>query len=43
MTDQSEKVCRAPSCVIVPMVDGELECGSQLPLAVSVAAREDEI
>ncbi|KAF8141145.1 cytochrome P450 [Boletus edulis] len=38
MTDRSERVCRAPSLVMVPMVDGELELGSQLPLAVSVAS-----
>jgi len=43
MTDQSERVCRAPSFVMIPMVDGELERGSQLPLAVSVAAREDDV
>ncbi|KAI9568845.1 cytochrome P450 [Boletus coccyginus] len=43
MTDQSERVCRAPSFVMIPMVDGELERGSQLPLAVSVAARQDDV
>ena len=41
MTDQSERVCRAPSFVMVPKVDGELERGSQLPLAVSIVDRED--
>lgn len=41
MTDRSERVCRAPSSLMAPMVDGELECGAQLPLVVSVAARED--
>ena len=43
MTDQSERVFRAPSFVMVPMVDGELERGSQLPLAVSVVDREEDI
>ena len=43
MTDQSERVCRAPCSMMVPMVDGELEHGCQVPLAVSVAAREDDI
>jgi hypothetical protein len=40
MTNQS---CRAPSFVMAPTVDGELERGSQLPLAVSVPAREDDV
>ena len=43
MTERSERVCRAPCSMMVPMVDGELEHGSQLPLAVSVAAREGDI
>lgn len=41
MTERSERVVRGPSSLMAPMVDGELERGSQLPLAVSVAARED--
>ena len=41
MTDQSERICRAPCVVMVPMIDGELERGSQLPLVVSIAAREN--
>ncbi|KAG6382002.1 cytochrome P450 [Boletus reticuloceps] len=43
MTDRSERVCRAPSVVMVPMVDGELELGPQLPLAVSVAPHEQDV
>lgn len=42
MTDRSERVRRGASFVMVPVIDGEVELGSQLPLAVSVAAREDD-
>ncbi|KAG8220520.1 cytochrome P450 [Butyriboletus roseoflavus] len=41
MTDRSEKVRRGASFVMLPVIEGEVELGSQLPLAVSVAARED--
>lgn len=41
ITDRSERVCRGASFVMVPVIEGEVECGSQLPLAVSVAVRED--
>lgn len=43
MTDRSEKVRRGTSFVMVPVVEGEVELGAQLPLAVSVAAREDDV
>ena len=42
MTAQSEKVCRENSLVMTPMVDGELDRGTQLPLEVSIAPREDD-
>ncbi|KAG9312334.1 cytochrome P450 [Chiua virens] len=41
MTDRSEMVIRGPSTVMFPTVEGEAVGGSQLPLAVSVAAREE--
>ena len=41
MTERSERVFRGPSPVMLPIVDGELEHGSQLPLTMSVASRED--
>ena len=41
MTDRSERVCRAPTGMMTPVIDGEFESGAQLPLAVSVIARED--
>ena len=41
MTDRSERVCRAPTGLMTAVIDGELESGAQLPLAVSVIARED--
>jgi hypothetical protein len=43
MTERSERVIRGSSSVMIPMVDGELEHGSQLPLTMSVAAREDDV
>jgi len=43
MTDQAARVSRQLSGVMVPMVDGEPERRIQLPLAVSVAAREDDV
>ena len=42
MTERSEKVIRGPSGLMSPVIEGELERGTQLPLAVSVAAREDD-
>ena len=42
MTERSERVLRGSSSVMIPMVDGELEHGSQLPLSISVVAREDD-
>ena len=43
MTERSERVRRGPPFnLMVPVVEGEWERGSQLPLAVSVAAREDD-
>ena len=42
MTERSEKVFRGPSGLMSPLIEGELERGIQLPLAVSVAAREDD-
>lgn len=42
MTELSEKVSRGPGIFMVPVVEDELKCSSLLPLAVSVAAREDD-
>ena len=42
MTERSEKVIHGPSGLMSPVIEGELERGTQLPLAVSVAAREDD-
>jgi len=42
MTDQAARVSRQLSGMMVPMVDGEPERSTQLPLAVSIAAREDD-
>ena len=42
MTERSERVCRGPGFLMVPVVEGELGAGAQLPLAVSVAAREGD-
>ena len=43
VTERSEKIHRGPGVIMVPTVEGEFECGSQLPLVVSVAAREDDV
>ena len=42
MTERSERVRRGPPGMVIPVIEGELERGSQLPLAVSLAAREDD-
>jgi len=43
MTDKAERILRQPVLVMAPMVDGELERGIQMPLAVSLAPQDDEI
>ena len=40
MTDKTERVLRHSAGVMVPMVEGELDRGIQLPLAVSPAPRD---
>lgn len=42
MTERSEKVCPGPPFLMFPVVEGELERGCQLPLAVSITAREHD-
>ena len=42
MTERSEKVIRGSPGLMSPVHEGELERGTQLPLAVSVAAREGD-
>ena len=43
MTDRAERILRQPMLVMAPMVDGELERGIQMPLAVSLAPQDGEI
>ena len=43
MTDRAERILRQPMLVMAPMVDGELERGIQMPLAVSLASQDGEI
>ena len=43
MTDKAERILRQPMLVMAPMVDGELERGIQMPLAVSLAPHEGEL
>ena len=43
MTDRAERILRQPMLVMAPMVDGELERGIQMPLAVSLAPHEGEL
>lgn len=42
MTDKAERILRLPSLVMAPMVEGELECGVQMPLAISLALDDGE-
>ena len=43
MTDKAERILRQQMLVMAPMVDGELDRGVQMPLAVSLAPQDDEI
>ncbi|KAF8557928.1 cytochrome P450 [Imleria badia] len=43
MTDKAERILRQPSLVMAPMVDGELDRGVQMPLAVCLAPQDGEI
>ena len=43
MTDKAERILRQPMVVMAPMVDGELDHGVQMPLAVSLASQDGEI
>lgn len=44
MTDKSERIVRQPVLsLMTPMVDGEFDHGSQLPLVVSLAPQDSEI
>lgn len=40
MTDKAERVIRQLAIVMTPMVDGELDRGTQLPLAISLAPQD---
>ncbi|KAF8131873.1 cytochrome P450 [Boletus edulis] len=43
MTDRSERIIRQPMIVMAPMVEGELDRGVQMPLAVSLALQDGDI
>ncbi|KAG6382155.1 cytochrome P450 [Boletus reticuloceps] len=43
MTDRAERIIRQPMIVMAPMVEGELDRGVQMPLAVSVAPQDGDI
>ena len=40
MTDKTERVRRQLAGVMIPMVEGELDRGIQLPLAISLAPQD---
>ncbi|KAF8434320.1 cytochrome P450 [Boletus edulis BED1] len=42
MTDRSERIIRQPMIVMAPMVEGELDRGVQMPLAVSLAPQDSD-
>ncbi|KAF8557930.1 cytochrome P450 [Imleria badia] len=42
MTDKAERILRQPASLMAPMVDGELDLGVQMPLAISLALQDGE-
>ena len=43
MTNKAGRILRQPASVMTSMVDGELDRGVQMPLAVSIAPQDGEI
>ncbi|KAF8131862.1 cytochrome P450 [Boletus edulis] len=43
VTDKSERIVRQSVIAMVPMVDGELDRGVQLPLSISLASQDGEM
>ncbi|KAF8131874.1 cytochrome P450 [Boletus edulis] len=43
MTDKAKRIIRQPMIVMSPMIEGELDHGVQMPLAVSLASKDGEI
>jgi len=42
MTDKAERILRQNMVIMAPMVDGELDRGTQMPLAISLAPQDSE-